>query len=320
MRRVIIILFLILFCSSFIYASFEVYGWGTRAAALGGAYVALADDPSGPFYNPSCIAYMERAEASFMYSGLLTGMDMDSSLSVMRSGTVIINENIGNMAFNWARFRVSSLYSEDTFVLTYANNMNNFKKSFDKNLSAGINIKIFKSRFQLYDDSFNNDPVFQEGNSKSTFGIDAGIMYRIGKRKKDYKDYRVGLSVLNINKPDIGLMDKDIIPMQIKGGFFYPISVKNNFLKNLQINRSIVAFSLSYVDSSDINVHVGMENIFFKDLLHFRFGGNLNEVGGGLGIQYALKKIEMLFNYTFLYPLKVKSTSGTHRTSLSVRF
>ena len=37
---------------------------GGRAAALGGAYTALSDDPSGGYYNPAGISYATRSETS----------------------------------------------------------------------------------------------------------------------------------------------------------------------------------------------------------------------------------------------------------------
>lgn len=43
-------------------------GSGVRSATLGGAYVALADDPSGPFWNPSGIQQIETQELQLTHA------------------------------------------------------------------------------------------------------------------------------------------------------------------------------------------------------------------------------------------------------------
>ncbi len=320
MKKIIIILLTLLGITNHIYSAFEDYGWGTRAAALGGAYIAVADDSSAPFYNPAGISLMEKSEASFMYAGLLTGLDMET-LSMMRSGVVLKPYSFGSIGANWARFNVNGLYTEDIIILTYANNLNQIHSSINNNILIGANIKIFRSKFILYDDEIRDDPVFSQGDSKMSFGIDLGCIVKINNSKIANDTYKVGLSILNINQPNIGLEQRDIIPMQVKGGFYYPINIYGTFLEKISINRSLIAVSITYIDKNDINVHIGLENNFLNDLLSFRLGGNLREIGGGLGFKYGLKNyVDIILNYVFLYPFEIRDTYGSHRTSLSVRF
>lgn len=317
MKRIIIML-LISSIPINLFCAFEDYGWGTRSMGLGGAYVALSDDSSGVFHNPAGISTMKNAEVSFMYAGLLTGLDMES-LGIMQTGGVYHFQKIGSTAVNWSRFKASNLYTEDTVVLTYANNINQLIHTMDDNIYIGANIKMFHSHYQLYE-GIQDDPVFANGDTQNAFGIDLGCLVKFDSHNAD--DYNsLGISVFNINQPDIGLKQRDVIPLQIKGGFSYPLSVRNNFFKSIHVNRSITLISISYININDVNVHFGWENWFFKDLLSFRMGGNLNELGGGMGLKYSLKKpFEIHFNYAFLYPLKVRDTYGSHRASLSMRF
>lgn len=317
MKRVIL-LFAILFLTGTVHGAFEDYGWGVRAMALGGAYVSLADDAAGPFYNPAGLVKLEKMEASFMYAGLLTGIDMEA-ISVMQSGFVM-KQNFGAVGINWARFSVDSLYSEDLLILTYANTLNKIDSSLDETVHLGVNIKLYKNQYNMYDDSISADPVFGKGDSATAIGGDIGCLIDLGTRKRFEDTYRLGISVLNLNQPNVGIKQTDKVPMQIKGGFFYPLPVAGSFMEDISINRSLVCFSITYVDETDINVHIGLENNFFGELLKFRLGGNLNEFGTGLGIRYALKKIDLLIDYTFVYPFKISDTSGNHRTALSVRF
>lgn len=317
MKRIIIII-CILFCTVSVFAAFEDYGWGTRAMALAGAYTGLADDGTAPFYNPAGVAFMEKFEVSFMYAGLLTGLDMES-LSTMQS-SLAFNKGFGGIAINWARFSVDTLYNEDLLILTYANSLGEFSSSLDENVYFGISGKMYKTEFKMVDANLLNDPVFSQGQSKSSYGVDLGCMINLGIRKRAYDNYRVGISVLNINEPDIGIAQTDRIPREYKGGFFYPIPISDSFLEDISISRSLVAFSVSYVSETEWNLHLGLENNFFDDLLSVRFGSNLNEIGGGLGFLYSLKSLDINVNYTFLYPFRIRDSFGSHRTSLSVRF
>src|SRR5437899_9949578 len=56
-------------------SNFRPYVVGGRAAGMGGAFTALADDGSGPYYNPAGIAFARRSSLSLSASvyGLVSG-------------------------------------------------------------------------------------------------------------------------------------------------------------------------------------------------------------------------------------------------------
>src|SRR2546423_13210632 len=49
-------------------SNFRPYIVGGRAAGMGGAFTALADDGSGPYYNPGGIAFAKRTSLSLTAS------------------------------------------------------------------------------------------------------------------------------------------------------------------------------------------------------------------------------------------------------------
>ncbi len=61
-------------------SNFRPYLVGARAAGMGGAFTALADDGSGPWYNPAGIAFVERSQVSLSGSayGLVSGTIKDA--------------------------------------------------------------------------------------------------------------------------------------------------------------------------------------------------------------------------------------------------
>jgi long-chain fatty acid transport protein len=61
-------------------ANFRPYVVGSRAAGMGGAFTALADDGSGPYYNPGGLAFVRRSQVSLSGSvyGVVSGKNSDA--------------------------------------------------------------------------------------------------------------------------------------------------------------------------------------------------------------------------------------------------
>jgi len=61
-------------------SNFRPYIVGSRAAGMGGAFTALADDGSGPWYNPGGLAFVRRSQVSLSGSvyGVVSGSNADA--------------------------------------------------------------------------------------------------------------------------------------------------------------------------------------------------------------------------------------------------
>src|SRR5262249_40837108 len=64
--------------------NYRPYLIGGRAGGMGGAFTALSDDPSGPFYNPAGIALVKRSQLSL--SGSLFGVVSESTKDALGDG------------------------------------------------------------------------------------------------------------------------------------------------------------------------------------------------------------------------------------------
>jgi hypothetical protein len=64
--------------------NYRPYLIGQRAGGMGGAFTALADDPSGPYYNPAGIALVKRSQLSL--SGSLFGLFSESTKDALGDG------------------------------------------------------------------------------------------------------------------------------------------------------------------------------------------------------------------------------------------
>lgn len=72
--------------------NYRPYLIGGRAGGMGGAFTALADDPSGPYYNPAGIALVKRSQLSL--SGSLFGLFSDSTKDALGDGRNLDSANL----------------------------------------------------------------------------------------------------------------------------------------------------------------------------------------------------------------------------------
>lgn len=293
------------FCTSNfqLYGAFKDAGWGTRPAGMGGAFTAIADDSTGPLWNPSGIAQMSYSEASFMYSNYYTGLDLkaaDESVTLGFNYLSFVTPKLGfgSIGLSWANFSTSNLYNEDTYTLTYAKKLNDWI-TLTPEVFAGFNLKYLNHAYTL-DKYAKLDPVFVNGTSKDAVAVDLGVLI------KPYDKISIGLAGKNLNQPDVGLKDKDIVPMEILVGAAYrwtPITP----LFDVKIRDGNTRFSL------------GAESWLFEENLGIRAGFNTTEAT--VGLSFAGIRSDVLglnLDYSFILPLKIQESSGSHRISLGI--
>jgi uncharacterized protein UPF0164 len=84
-------------------SNFRPYVVGGRAAGMGGAFTALSDDGSGPYYNPGGLAFVRRSQLSLSGSvyGVVAGTQADAHTATdvginvsYGSGTDLVPNNL----------------------------------------------------------------------------------------------------------------------------------------------------------------------------------------------------------------------------------
>jgi long-subunit fatty acid transport protein len=80
-------------------AQFLKIGAGCRAAALGGAYVAMADDAAALFWNPSGLARLNRSEILFMHAQWLADTDYNFGGVVVNFGGSALGAFISTLGY-----------------------------------------------------------------------------------------------------------------------------------------------------------------------------------------------------------------------------
>ncbi len=317
-KKIVFILGSLLLICFNVDAAFEQQSWSVRAAGMGDAFVAVADDGSAGLYNPAGIGFVERPELNGMYSLLMPGLDIQNLGLASGSITIPLKKN-GTFGLALASFNAAGLYQENIIFLDYANRLSSFIKTKDillKNMIVGVNLKCLGHGF--LSEEWKNEAVFVNGRTKYAFTIDAGAITRF--YLKDSTDYfTAGLALFNIIEPDVGLSHSDPVPLTVKFGISYPLKRYKIFQK-YKIESPLPAVAVTYQDSV-FDFHAGWENKFFSSLLSFRFGSSLEAFNTGVGFNFpAGKQMTLHLNYCFSFPYYITSSYGNHRVSFSMDF
>ncbi len=314
----ILALWLTLCMAGNVRGAFKSSGWGTRPAGMGGAFCAIADDTSGPLWNPAGITQVKRPEANFMYARLFTGLETVNLGLDYFSFVFPRNKYTGAWGVSWANFSCTDLYREDTVSITYAERLNDLFPRLIPEVSIGASLKYLSHGYTLDEYAkHDTETVFDKGTSKYAFTGDVGLLVRSNPGREPW--ISIGASVKNIIKADVGLRTEDVVPMETKFGIAYRMG-DFKFLNALVMEDVTGAFDVTLRDK-DWNYHLGWESWFKRRTFGLRAGGNDREIT--LGLSYnneLLKNLGIQLDYAFILPLQIEETWGSHRVSLTVRF
>ena len=197
------------------------YGAGARSLALGGAYVALANEASGPYWNPAGLTQINKNEFLAMYAPFFeqTSYNFVSYVHPLgRLGTLAICD----VLFHSAGYeevdktgdvigRNKSIF-KNAVIISYANKIH-------KRLSLGASLKLIHERVMRY-----------SGNGQ---GIDLGILYQ------PLDALNIGLAVQNVLQPKVTLRyDPDVYDINFKAGVALK-TFSNRLILTADINKLV---------------------------------------------------------------------------------
>src|SRR3989339_905963 len=290
-----------------LYPAFQDTGWGVRAGGIANSFTAISDDASAPLCNPAGISQLEMFEACFMYNKLFAGVD-NVNLNQMYVSAVYPAE-IGSFGITVTDFSLWKYYKENMFLMTYSNDFSE-KIELGFPIIAGLSLKYLSHTYILDERTIDiDDPVFDK-ISKGAFTPDIGILL------KPY-NFSLGVSVLNILQPDIGLKTEDKVPMIIRFGTAY------RFNDWYLFENITPTFDVSYRkpadNNADIKISGGIETWFSYHTFGVRMGGNDREITTGFSYNKTFGKSGFQIDYAFLFPLELGDSSGSHRISLTYK-
>lgn len=276
-------------------ASFTDSGYAARQAAMGQAFTAIADDSGSIPANPAGLINLSSPELTAVYGKLYQGLSDNSDIGRGYFGFAAPVKRWlpGAAAFSWDETRLTEAYAETSFSVSYATRA-------WRGLATGLTLKYLRKGYEA--DSYTAvDPLFSGGYSKAALGADLGAHYRLSPK------YTFGLLLRNINSPDLGIGEKDTLPVQGRLGAAY-------WLRN-----GVVSVDAGF--GEDFELAMGAEYVL-DHKYPLRLGLNVNDnarrnVSFGLGARMSSFGLD----YSFTLPIGgVQDISGSHLLAFSLRF
>ena len=280
-------------------ASFLKVPIGARPTAMGSAYISIANDASGVFYNPAGLSMIQKTTFATSYRS----MQLDRTLGSI--AIIIPTQGNSVIGFNWlyAGSGVVKARNSDGDLLGHEITENNhqvsivFAKRFEKYLSIGFRGSYLQTNFAEM--------------SAFSVGIDLGATLYLSqlysreiRDLKSIQDIRIGFVLKNLaatykwNNDDYiaafgtantgGSDHIDDIPVQIGLG-----ASARFFDKKLLLATDFVK-----IVKENFIVHTGAEYMLTKQF-SIRTGYTDRSITGGFGYLFKLDKFGLAFDYAY---------------------
>ncbi len=267
-------------------AIFPDLGPSARAKAMGGSFVALADDGFAIHYNPAGLCQVTDYQFHSSYQrpfglNFLSHSWFDLTIPIGRYGT---------LGFSFQKqgveYRGVAMEAEKTLQFGHGFRLMGDIHSW---LSLGYTLN-------LYSLEFGKSVGGVELGSAHTFGINIGGLAGLWRRT------RLGFLARNINNPQMGKNTKFDLPQSIVVGVCY------SPYKGVETNWDVVKEL-----NQETQLHFGVESMVTKSLI-LRVGlqNNPNLYTLGMGINYQ----GISFDYGFSYN---SQPGSTHQLTLGYR-
>jgi len=262
--------------------------YGARAAAMGGSFVSMTNDPDMIFYNPSALATLQQQQVSLGFfkhlldinSGHISFGEEVAGFGYVGAGIVYINYGDFDRTDELGNVQGTFSANELAVAIGYASDIGN-------NVSFGANVKYIYSGIA-------------EASSNGV-AIDLGTLWAVPEER-----LTVGVSLLNLGTQlDPYFATREALPLDLKvGGTIepehLPLLLNLDFHKLNETSNDLVgrfrSFSVGgeFIVSENVRLRFGYNNERRRDLklgsnsglAGFSFGGGV--ITGMYRFDYAL--------------------------------
>lgn len=284
---------------------------GSRAAGMGYAHVAVADDASSFFWNPGASAFSNKLEFMAHRTNWIADINVNAaavSYNLGRYGIYGLNVT----AVDWGTFKGtrrtdnSAGYEEtgnfspisSAIGMTYAYRIS-------REFGVGVNFKYMYERLGTTMVGSMDEPESVTAKM-NLFAIDLGTLYYIG-----YHDLRIGMSLRNFSNEEAYRVETFPLPMTFRVGaamdVFKPFSVPD--MHRLTLAADFI-HSRDYSERVNLGAEYGFNNQFFLrggykinyDLESVAFGAGVNVKAAGMSakVDYSYVHMDLFSNVNML--------------------
>lgn len=286
-----IFLILIMFCSASLaetgdggYAdAFLQLGFGARALGMGGAFVAVADDATGGFFNPAGLVQITKRTFGAFYRK----MTLDRRLSYIVYNQPIRDE--ATIAIAWVNAGVSDVMGRDTDGYT-TGEVSNYQNAVSlclgrrilDQLSVGLGIGYIQ---------YNLANI-------NAYGIGFGL----SAMGRPTPKLRLGLAVENLGMRYSWTSGDywkryDLLGSSVKEEFPFNIRVGASYL--LLEDRILLSSELDKSEKQKAKIHLGVEGWALENVAA-RIGFDRGSFTLGVGLRQKIQSTVLGFDYAFI--------------------
>ena len=309
---------------------------GARAAGMGEAFVAIADDATAVFWNPAGLAFQTGGEITAMHSNWLPQLASDLYYDFLAYrqeiegvgviGANVVYLNLGDQNRTGENAEDLGTFSSYEFAISAS-----FGAKISQNMAVGLSLRYIRSSLA---------PIgagSEKGDGRANaFAVDLGWLYKAGFLRG--LSFGANLSNLGPKITYIDAAQADPLPTNLKIGAAYKVldSEFNRLTFALEFNKLLVVrnpdgtseqFYRAIIkdwDSDELKeviVNVGAE-YWYSNMIALRAGyhsdkeGKVNYAAFGFGLKYSLYR----FDFAYVAGDEGHPLSGTTRFSLAFGF
>jgi len=312
--------------------AFLELGVGARALGLGSAYVALADDGAGFYWNPAGTAFLTRPNISLMYANLFNSLENHGyiSASVPIFGGAVVSaswirlavENIPRYDdINFYEYTREERYADPEGIglraassgtFTFANNAYFVTFSKLSRLELDLGWQYFKMPiYMAYGLNFKMLDIGLDNKKGSGLGLDVGFITAMGLddlfADDNFGRLSIGVSIQDVfDTPinwDTESKQRDQVERKWKFGFAYS--------QPLKFMHSDLLFAYDIDTKYDGSYNLGFELLYSK-IFALRGGTCAGDFTAGAGLSYWHIKLD--------YAYQMHDLGNSHRVGASFYF
>ncbi|KPL00899.1 MAG: hypothetical protein AMJ91_02740 [candidate division Zixibacteria bacterium SM23_73_3] len=263
--------------------AFLQLGFGARSLGMGGAFVAVADDATGGFFNPAGLVQITKRTFGAFYRK----MTLDRRLSYIVYNQPIQDE--ATIAIAWVNAGVGDVMGRDTdgYITEEISNYQNAVSLFLgrrilEQLSVGLGIEYIQYNLA-------NINAYGVGFGCSVFG-------------RPIPKLRLGLSVENLGMKYSWTSGDywkryDLLGSSVEEEFPFNIRVGASYL--LLEDRILISSELDKNEKQEGKIHLGVEGWALENVAG-RIGYDRGSLTLGLGLRHKIQTAVLGFDYAFV--------------------
>lgn len=295
----ILILMLILITASFVWSSdmkdkngtvgaqFLKISVSARASAMGGAFVALSDDISAIYHNPSGLTRLESFQAMFTMVNLPADIKYQFVAAAMPIQTL---KGVVGVYF-------TNLNSGDMKVTTPMRPLGTGEKFCTSNIAGALTYAVALTNRFSFGLTTKYIGLYSYGFDTHSWAVDIGTLYNTG-----YRGFHIGARIANFG-PDLKYIDETFpMPVMMEIGTVFNI---------LEMDKYKISAALqgARINDSFENYALGIESKIL-DLIYLRSGykwqtdSERYSLGAGFIIPVGRRSINVDYSYTDMHYLE----------------